>query len=211
MNRTRPAGLTAITIIGLMLGFLGVCGGSTSLVSLGAQDSIQQFSREVIEVSSQGDETLYRQQMEMQERTEALSASWKPALLACQTLNLLASFVLVAGCVMVLQWKRSGLRVLAAAVIASLVVDAGTGVVTMLYQLDFLALMEEHTAMMTAGDPALAGAERTMRAATAAGATISLLFALGWVVVKLAYYVVSLLYVRKPNVRELFASAPVSA
>lgn len=64
MDKKRPAALTAIAIVGIVLGSLGTCGGLLGTGSLLLQDQMQAFSQQMAEMSSANDH-IYQQQMAM--------------------------------------------------------------------------------------------------------------------------------------------------
>ncbi len=205
MSSKRPGALTAIAIIGLILGSLGTCSGLTSIGSILAQDSLQAFSRQMVETASMGDPSALQAQLEMQDRVNALAAEWRPALLGHQVLNMLASLALVAGCILLLRGKPKGPAIVIAAAAASILIDGAGGVITALYQLESSAIVEEFLAQQAASDPALAGAERSMSAIGTASARAAMLFSGVWALVKIGFYAFSIVRLRKPDVRALFA------
>lgn len=211
MDRKRPGGVLVILVVGFLLGGLGTCGGAFSIFSQIAQDQMQEFSREMAAVSSAGNDAIYEQQMQLQERVEELTASWRPALIVQQILNLLASAALFAGCILLVRWSPSGPTVFLAAALASIVIDTTGSVMALWIQHATSALMQDYMAGITAADPNMpAGMERTMGAAMSAGAGVGICFGVGWLVAKLAFYVGGVVYLRKPEVRALFSPAAAS-
>lgn len=204
MDKKRPGGLTAVVIVGLILGSLGTCGGLSSVVSLAMQDQMQAFSRQMAEMSAQGNPTLLEQQLVMQERVNELNQQWKPALYSHQIVNLLASLVLLAGAILLLKWKPSGPEIFTAGALASILADGGGGVIAVLYQLEIGTVLQEYMSGLTS-DPALAGAEASMNAIGAASTRAGMLFGVAWVAIKLGFYGYGIVLLRKPNVRALFA------
>ena len=203
MQKKRPGALTAIVVVGLILGSLGTCGGLTSIVSLVFQDQMQAFSRQMAEMSAQGNPTVYEQQLAMQEQMNAVSAEWRPALFSHQIVNLLASFVLLAGAILLLKWKPSGPEIFTAGAVVSILADGGGGVITVLYQLEISTVLQEYMTRL-ASDPALAGAERSMSAIGTASTRAGMFFGVAWVAIKLGFYGYGIVTLRKPEVRKLF-------
>ncbi len=206
MDRKRPGGVLVLVVVGMLLGALGTCGGLFSVVGQLAQDQMQDFSRQMAEVSSGGNDALVEQQLEMQRAIEELTASWRPVLIAQQLLNLLASAALFAGCVLLLRWSPSAITVFVAAAIASIVVDLAGGAIQVWVQQATSQVMQDYMANVAASDPNMPpGAERTMSAAMSAGAGVGMCFGVLWTVVKLAFYAGGIVYLRKADVRALFA------
>lgn len=206
MDRKRPGGLLAVAVLAIILGALGTCGGLTSIGSQLVQSQMQDFSRQMAEVSSQGNEQILEQQITMQERVEALTAEWRPAILAHQVLNLIASLALLAAAIQMLRWKPSALTMFVAAAIASIAVDLGGGVVQILFQRETSAIMTEYMSGLSAATPGVTpDVDRTMGAAMSASATVGMVVGVAWVVMKLGFYSAGLVYVRGGDVRALFA------
>jgi hypothetical protein len=203
MDRKRPGGLLAIAIVAITLGVLGTCGGLSTIASSLAHSEIQALSRDMVDASSMGNEALRQQQLALQDSVEALTERWRPALLAHQVLNLIASLALLAGAIQLLRWRPGALMLFAAAAIASIAVDIGGGVIQILYQQATSALMRDYAAGLTAATPGALG-DRTVGAVMQASAVTGLVMAVGWVVVKLGFYSASLVYTRRADVRALF-------
>jgi hypothetical protein len=204
MDKKRPGGLTAVMLVGIVLGSLGTCGGLSSIVSLAMQDQMQAFSRQMAEVSSQGNQTLLDQQLVLQERVNELSEEWKPALYSHQIVNLLASLVLLAGGILLLKWKPNGPEIFTAGAVVSILADGGGGVIQVLYQLEIGTVLQEYMSGLTS-DPALAGAERSMSAIGTASTRAGMFFGVAWVALKLGFYGYGIMLLRKPAIRALFA------
>lgn len=202
MDRKRPNGLLAIAIVAILLGSLGTCGGIFSIGTQLMQSQIRELSRELAAMSSMGNEAILQQQVAMQERVEALSDEWRPAILTHQILNLIASFVLLFGAIGLLRWKPSAPTAFAAAAIASIAVDIGGGIVSILFQQATAAIMQDYAAGLTAATP---GSPRTFGAMMDASGSVGMVTGFLWVIVKLGFYSGALVYVRKPDVRALFA------
>ncbi len=202
MDRKRPNGLLAVAIVAIILGSLGSCGGIISIVGQLTQSQMRAFSRQMAEVSSMGNEEVLQQQVAMQERIEALSDSWRPAILAHQILNLIASMVLLVGAIQLLRWKPNAPTLFVAAAIASIAVDIGGGVVAILFQQATAAVMQDYAAQLGATMP---GSDRAMGAMMDASASVGIVMGIGWVVLKLGFYSGALVYARRPDVRALFA------
>lgn len=206
MDKKRPAALTAIAIVGIVLGSLGTCGGLLGTGSLLLQDQMQAFSQQMAEMSSANDH-IYQQQMAMQEQLRGLADAWLPALIALQIVNLLGSIALLVGGIALVRWKPSGPRLFAGAALAGLAIDAGAGAITILYQLEVNAIMQDYLTGLVS-DPMLAGAEQSMNAIGQASSQASMFFGAAWIAVKLGFYVFSIIRLRKPDVRALFAPSP---
>lgn len=204
MNKKRPGALTAIVMVGIVLGSLGSCGGLSSLVSLTLQDQMQAFSRQMAEMSAQGNQTILDQQLAMQEHINALNEEWKPALFSHQIVNLLASLVLLAGGILLYKWKPNGPMIFTVGAIASILADGGGGVIQVLYQLEMGTVLQEYMSGLTS-DPALAGAERSMSAIGTASTRAGMVIGIAWVALKLGFYGYGVMLLRKPEIRAFFA------
>ncbi len=208
MDPKRPGGVLVVIVVGLLLGSLGTCGAISGLAGQLLQDSMQQLSQDMAAASSAGDDEMLRRQLEMQERMQEVTAAYRPAIFVHQGLNLLTSVVLVVACILLVRWSARGPGLFIGAAIASLLVDLAGGAVQLVMQWSMNAIMQDYMSSLTAGDPSLAGMERTMSAAMGAGGAVGICFAVGWLVLKTAFYVGGSMQVGKREVRELFLGKP---
>lgn len=203
MDKKRPGRLTTVIIVGIVLGSLGTCGGLTSIVSLAFQDQMQEMSRQIAEMSAQGNRSAFEQQLVMQERMNELNEEWRGALFSHQFVNLLASILLLGGAIQLLRWKAKGLTIFTVGAVASILADGGGAVIAILYQLEIGAVLQEYMAGLTS-DPALAGAERTLDAIGTASTRAGMFIGAAWAAVKIGAYAYAVVLVRKPAIRTLF-------
>lgn len=206
MDRKRPGGLLLVIVAGFALGGLGSCAGTVSIASLFVQPKLQELTRTMAEMSSAGDPALYDQQLRMQEELEAVQAGMRPAVLAHQVGNLLASIALVAACVMLLRWSPRALGIFTIAALLSIVVDAAGGGLQLWVQRASSEVLQRYMTDLGSGAPP--GAERAMGTLMSASANAGICFGLAWTLAKLGAYVGSLVYLRKADVRALFAQRP---
>lgn len=203
MTSARPGAVTAIAIIGILLGILGTCGGLSSLTSLAVQEQLNAFSRELT-LSTQGSGGFAEAQLAMQERIAEVTLAWRPALFGHQLLNLLSSLALALGCVLLLRTHSKALAIVIGAAIVGIVVDLGGGALTAMHQLEVGAILEESFAATAASDPLLADAERSVNAIAKASAQTGILFGVLWALAKAGFYVFTIVRLRKPDVKTLF-------
>lgn len=190
-----------VVIVGCVLAALGSCGGSMGVLGQLMQESLQGLSEQMV----MGDEVALEQQRAMQRELEAVTERYQPAMLAQAALNVAGSLALGLGALLLLSWRRSGPAVFLGASLACLMIDAAGGALTAIVQLQTTAIVREQMVSMSSSNPELPpGFERTMDAAMQAGGSVGLCFAAAWFLLKAAYYVGGVIYVRKPGVRALF-------
>jgi hypothetical protein len=203
MDRKRPGPLQTVVVVGCILGGLGSCGGLTGVVGNLLQSGMQGFSRSILEASSQGNDDILRQQLEMQERVEALTAEHQVTGVGVAVLNLLASIALLAGSIQLIRWRAAGLSLFTTAAIASVVADLASGGFGIFIQLRTSSIMREH--MSTVSDPGLPpGFDQTMGAMMDASASVGMCFGVLWVLAKMGFYIYGIVTVRNPAIRALY-------
>jgi hypothetical protein len=208
MERKRPGGLLTVVVIGCILGGLGTCTGAFGVIGQIMQSQMQGMSRGILEASSQGNESLFEHQLDMQQRVEAVTQKYRVAAIAQGSLNLLASLGLLIGAILLVRWSPSAPTLFLAAAVASIVADVAAGTLGIVIQLETSEIMREYMTSVSSVDPNMPqGMDRTMGAVMDASANVGICFGLLWVLAKLAYYVFGIVYLRKPAVRALFTPA----
>jgi hypothetical protein len=206
MQKTRSGGLLTVLVLAFILGGLGVVSGCFGVVGQVLQSSIQALSRELLETSAQGDGAAVEQQLAVQERVEAATASYRPAMIAQALLNLIASAALLAAAFSLFKWKPSGLSLFVVAAIGNTLADAAGAGLGAMVQFETMAAVSEQMAALSASAGNMPpGMERTMNAAMQAGGSVGICFGVLWFLAKAGCYGFSALYLRKPAVKALFA------
>src|ERR1700758_1259547 len=112
--RIRPGGLTAVCVLAIVLGCLGLISGLTRLVALVAAPQLNEA------LIKQMPEEQARLQSELVAQTNAVTARWKPVLYLLCLAHFVFAGCLLAGAITTLQWKPSGRKLLAATLLAGI-------------------------------------------------------------------------------------------
>lgn len=204
MSSQRPGQLTAIAIIAIVLGLMGGCAGLWGLGGALLQGQLQSTQEKWLESSGMPASQLESQRA-MQHRIEEIQRKWMPFTATQQTLNLLASAALLAAGVLLLRMHARGPMLFVASVIGNLVVDLAGGVLGVVIQQDTQEVMHQMMADMAAQSPGAPGAGRMFEGIVQASSWLGVCMAGGWFLLKAAYYVWGIVYLRKPEAKRLFA------
>ncbi len=203
MEKKRPGGLLAIAIIGIILGSLGGCMGLWGMGSVALQGPLQESQRRMLERS--GDNPQIQAQLAAQDEIYEVTRRWMPFTLTHQGLNLIASMVLLAASVLLLRWSGVAPAVFLGAVVANVVVDAAGSILGILVQQDTSEVMQRMMAATASGTPgAPPEMERMFEGIMQASSFVGVCFGVGWLLVKLGFYVWGVVYLRRPATRGLF-------
>jgi len=202
MAKNRPGQLTAIAIIAIVIGVLGSCVSSFTFLSTATQGLVNDFNRANMEsMHGPGAEQLQRQ-LELQERLQEVTDSWMPFTLTHQVLNLFASLALGIAGILLLRWKKLGLTLFVGAAGVGILVDTLGAVLGFLAQLEMKPILREFLA--ASGENGPAGFAETMGAFGEASASASMCMAIGFLIIKIAYYAWGIVVVRKDEIRALY-------
>jgi len=200
-DRQRPAGLWVIGILALVLGTMGACGGTFGVVGLFFQDAVAEMNDDI--QASQPDPQLREINRDMQRELMEVAQGFKWPNLAVQLLNILASFVLIVGGILLFRWHPSATTAMMVGLALSIVVDLAAGGLQTAIGIQNMAVMDEFAQRMgELGDPA---AQRMMGGIMRASGSFGLCMGIGWALAKIGFYVGSIVYLRKEKVRRLFA------
>ena len=207
MSSQRPGQLTAIAIVGIVLGILGTCGGLWGVAGALLQGPMQEAMREQQEKMFAGSGIPAEQlesQRGFQQQIEELNAKWVPFTATHQTLNLIASAILLAAAIMLLRTSARAPTVFVIAVAANVFVDLVGTILGIIVQQDMQEAMQGMMADMAAQQPGAPGADRMFEGIMQASSWLGICFGGAWLLVKIGYYVWGLVYLRKPEVKQLF-------
>ncbi|MCB9595786.1 MAG: hypothetical protein H6719_23895 [Sandaracinaceae bacterium] len=198
----RPAGLWVVTMLAIVLGGLGSCGGTVGLASLAVQDSVAEMQENLQQ--NQPDPRIREMNQQMQRRSLEIAREWRIPTAIANVVNVLGSFFLLIGAILLFRWHPQGPTIFLVAAVVSIFADLAVGGVGVIVQQQTVAAMEEAMSTLgeASGDP---GAQRMMSGVMRASGTFGLCFAVGWLLAKVGFYVGSIVYLRKGTVRSLFA------
>ncbi|MFZ1934566.1 MAG: hypothetical protein WCB27_22670 [Thermoguttaceae bacterium] len=201
----RPGGLTAVCVIAIVLGAMGLCFSVLGVASLAFQGQLQKFAKQQQQLPAGMANGPLKTQMEAQMKTQGkinevaqrVSHRHLGASSAILVLNLLVSAGLLAGGIATLKLSPKGRQFLIAVFLAAIVFEIVRGVVLVLTQLDMAA---ELSAIPNAG-AGPAEMMLTMMKVMAIGTMVLwLALALGLVI----FYGIGASYLRRPTIVPLF-------
>jgi len=201
----RPGGLTAICVIAISLGALGACCNVWGLGSAAFQDRLHGMNRRMAE--AQHDPGMREAQLSMQDEINEYTRAWMPVTTTLAFGGLILSILLVAGGALSLNYKSGGRMLLLVVCVAGTFFDVGRNVVEGIFSWRLQQIMArsmEHTMALAAAEHGGAAPSGMVGAAMGVGGALGFALMAAWVLVKLAYYVTTLVYVRKPEIRALY-------
>jgi hypothetical protein len=200
--RQRPGGLTAVCVIAIVLGGLGLCASLFGLASLAFQDKIEKFSMQQQTPPGMPNGVL-KDQMEMQKKMQQkmmeVTHRYRGVTLGTTLLNLLCATSLLVGGIMTMKLNPTGRSFLVMVFVAVIVFEIVRLVIMVFMQLDMAAAM---TAAFQGGpsNQAAAFLATSMKIGTFVGMGIGFVMALG----KIVFYGIGASYLGRPKVRQLF-------
>lgn len=215
-SRSRPGGVIAVAIIGLVLGSLGLFGGAMGTLGALNQDNILAQQRAILEASAAPgvDQRQIEAQVRMTELMIEAQRPYMPAMILGNLLNALASGLLCVAAVLLLMGHARGpLAFTAVAGLAALadVLFGALGIyVTQTSTAAMQQAMQEIVAVGSGPGAEEAGAFLSIFGS--AMTTATLCWAGFWVLLKLGYYVSGALYLNRAEVKATFQplSSPAS-
>jgi len=199
-SRERTAGIWVVGILALILGAMGACGGTFSVIGLFFQDAMVQMNDDL--QASQPDPQLREINRDMQREIMEVAQGYKWPNLALQLLNVLASFALIVGGILLFRWHPSAVMAMMIGLGLSIFVDLSLGGIQTAIGIQNMAVMDTYAQRMgELGDPA---AQRMMGGIMRASGSFGLCMGVGWALAKIGFYVGSIVYLRKEKVRALF-------
>jgi hypothetical protein len=198
--RQRPGGLTAVCIIAIVLGVLGLCGSVLGVASVAFQGKLQALMKQQQELAPKVRNNALKQQMEIQnkvsEATQKVANRHLGVTSVFLALNLLLSAGLLAGGIATLKLSPKGRQFLMGVFLAAIVFEILRSILTVFTQLDMVA---ELSAIRNVGGPA--DMPLTLaKAGIVGGLVLGLVLVLGMVV----FYAIGASYLRRPKVLALF-------
>jgi len=202
----RPQGLSFICVVAIILGSLGLLTACTGLTSQVFASGIQNaFTRMPGGADVPGADV----QREMNARMMAVTNRYKWATMPLMVVKLVVEAALLAGAIMSLGLKPRGRAWLLGGLIAALVFETINAVPMFLIQRETQLVMSEMMPRMMAAQP---GANRAPAGFTDFFSTffsaigfVAVAVALVWLAAKLIFCAFGITYLRRPDLRALFA------
>jgi hypothetical protein len=202
----RPAGLTTVCVLAILLGGAGFLMGCFGLASQVFGARMQQAFTGM--QPGANDNTLEIQR-EMNARLTAMTTRYRWLLVPLAVVKLVVDAALLVGALLAWGLKPRGWSWLHGALIAAIVFEAVQAVPVLIVQRETQAITNDMMAKMMAaqqgpnGPPP--GMQNFMSGMTSAISVMSMIFALAWLGAKFVFYVLGIRYLRKREVVALFA------
>jgi hypothetical protein len=213
----RPGWLTAIGVIAIILGVLGILSSTVSAIGQYFSASMQEAIESFVLVAQQNQMPSEAKALmdDMKTLMKDLQERWRPILLTLLACNMVLSVLLLAGGIGTLRLAEWGRRMLIAAFAGTMLYEVGTAATQLIMQFETRHLTSEYTAKMmdamSKGNQAMPPAQRQqmMRVMTISTSVFFLLgvaMGLAWLLVKLIAYGLAIHYLRRPQIRALVAN-----
>ena len=150
-RRPRPGGLTAICVIAIVLGGLGLASSLMTLASLAARPWLQQTIAG--SMPPQRSQKLRDAQLAMQEQIETVNRRYETLNWGFGLANLAVSAALLAGGIMALRRRPKARKFLIAVLAVTILVEVLRAVVHVVMQLAMMPVIAESMSRMMAAAP----------------------------------------------------------
>ena len=210
----RPGWLTAMCVISIVLGSLGIIGGLSGVVGLAMQSRTQQINSMFMPPGPAGgpQAKMKELQEEMQQAIQPVIKRWNPFSYVLILFRLVQGGMLVAGGIMTIGLKPTGRSLLTAVLLVSIPIDLAQAALQAVIQHQTMAVVGSFMPrMMEAsappGKPLPAGVSNMTTTMMNVAAIGMIVFTVVWVGVKIGFYISSALYLRRPAIVSLFPGA----
>ena len=199
MSTERPGILTAIAILGIILGALGLIG---SLMSVGGI----LLQGQMLDLPGAGD--IVEAQRQLAEQITEITRAYIVPTVVGAVANFVVCVLLILGGAWLLARKPAGIGLMTGTVAAAVVVDLYNTALAAYVQVKVMPLTEQMMRAAAADMPpgADAAMDSVMSAALWAGMAVTVF----WLLCKLAYYIVALVALKKPAVKDWVAEGAVA-
>jgi len=205
---SRPTSVTVIAIVAIVLGSLSTCCGLYAGFGLVMTDRLQAMSDQMAQVGQPEGSASVRAQREMQAELVTFQAGWAPFTGSFVVIQLLVALLSILGGALALSAKPIGRSMLMGAFGLGTVFELGRSVVETLMQFQVIAITQRYMTQIVAasqnGRPLPAGFGQTMGAVMGGASIAGIVFMLLWALIKIGYYVSSLVLLRREEVRRFF-------
>jgi len=199
--RRRPGGLTAVCVIAIVLGALGLCMSLVGLASLAFQDKLEEFAMRQQQPPPGMPDGFLKAQMEMQKKIQEIQQNvthrYRGANMGILLLNLVFASSLLAGGIMTLKMNPTARTFLVGVFAAVIVFEIVRTVVTVFMQLDMFA---ELSTIPSVGSGPADVILTFAKVVAIGGMAFGIVLGLG----KVIFYAIGACYLRRPNIRQLF-------
>lgn len=204
MNQ-RPGGLTAVCVLAIVLGAIGLLTGLLGIVQILAAPAMQNlFSG----MPGMNDE-FTKVQMEMSAEMMAVAQSRPVLTWSLQIVHLVVACVLLAGGIMAVMLKPAGRRLLLGVFAGAIVFELVRIVPAVMMTQENMAIVEEYMPRLAEasnqGGQAPPGMDQTIGTFAKVGAIAGLAMQVAMMLFKCAFYLIGALYLSKPSVVMLYS------
>ena len=189
----RPGLLTTVAIIAIVLGALGVLSSLGSVASSAMQEQMLSLQQE----------SMPAEQREFTRGVIELTAEYRTPMLIGALLNLVASALLITAGALALGRKTIAARLLLISVVGAAVVDLYNTYFTVVMQNAMMPMMDQMARSAAQDMPP--GADASMETIMATAQFAGTLFVGFFLLLKLAYYIVTAIALGRPRVKAWFA------
>ncbi len=199
-----PKGLKAICIIAIILGSLGILLSIVSGVGLVLGPAISS----AISPQQPGlDPGMREAQEKMQQEIQAVAQEYTALSAVTVVMHLLTAILLLAGGIMTLKRNHKGTVILTIGCVLAIVYEVGQGMLNAVIQLQTVPIVKSFAqdAFARAGQgQAAPEALEVMPQIMVALVFVGLAFSVAVILAKCIFYLISIFYLRKPQVTSLF-------
>ena len=201
VERIRPGALTALAVIGIVLGSFTTLGGLQKMAALTFQQALNQLGqiRDDPRASPEHRQRIERQQR-MQEDVQEIQRGWNVVNWIFAPLSILFGILLIVGGTLTFKLSRAGRKLLVWTCVAGIAFDISRGAADILMTLQISRVWQGHMSQMTAGSPGSDMASGMMGAAAGMG----LAFGGAWVALKVGYYLWGVIYLTTERMKNLY-------
>jgi len=197
-----PTGLKAICIIAIVLGALGLATSCGGVVQLAVGESLQSAFN--MPAGPGIDPELARAQQEMQAEIVKIGRQNLPLKIVAAVLHILSALGLLVGGIMTLRLSRTGRSILLAGCGAAILYELLQTVLGVMDQLTMMPIVQK---FFDQGMPPGAGEmPPAFGQFMAAGVVVGIAFTVIFALVKLAFYLFSVIYLQRKHVVAHFTS-----
>lgn len=195
MSSERPGILTAIAIIGIVLGSLGLVGALLGAAGTVVQDLTS------LEAAGQAQQA----QLEIAKQMNEIAREYRVPTVVAAVANFVVSALLIVGGALLLGRKPVARGLMTVAVVAAIVVDGFSAALGIYIQIEVAPLSQEMMRSLAADTNMPPGADAAMDSVLSAMAWVGWAMAAFWLLCKVAYYVVTFVALKRPTVKDWIA------
>jgi hypothetical protein len=209
----RPGWLTAVSVIAIVLGALGLLGSLFQTASLVFSDRLQQLTAAVSAPPGTPPE-MQKVQVEMQRDIMAVQRRWRTSTMVLIASILVLASLLLLGGIKSLQLSPLGRTVLLATFAALAIVEIGRFIQLVGVQMDSTKVVSEYMPRIMAAAQGAGGkamppqAQQVMKTTSEVTVKVSLVAGLAvwgvWFLAKIVFYVLGLFYLTRPHIQAVF-------